>query len=94
MDSSDVMFGIIVLGFVLSGMTARAKYRELKRGRKPSEKAALLPLPRRADRRVLRIHNRQSLNWSPAAHDEHLMRFERDDFRLKKSPVFHWIVRC
>ena len=39
MDSSDVMFGIILLGFVFSGMTARAKYRELKRGRKLSEKS-------------------------------------------------------
>src|SRR5271156_5450390 len=39
MDSSDVMFGIILLGFVLSGMTARAKYLELKRGRKPLEKS-------------------------------------------------------
>jgi hypothetical protein len=38
MDSTDVMFGIILLGFVLSGMTARAEYLGLKRGRKPSEK--------------------------------------------------------
>ena len=39
MDSSDVMFGIILLGFVLSGMTARAEYLGLRRGRKPSEKS-------------------------------------------------------
>ena len=39
MDSSDVMFGIILLGFVLSGMTARAKYLELKLARKLSEKS-------------------------------------------------------
>ena len=39
MDSSDAMFGIILLGFVLSGMTARAEYLRLKRGRKPSEKS-------------------------------------------------------
>ena len=38
MNSTDVMFGIILLGFVLSGMTARAEYLGLKRGRKPSEK--------------------------------------------------------
>jgi hypothetical protein len=42
MDSTDVMFGIILLGFVLSGMTARAEYQGLKRGRKPSEKSGAL----------------------------------------------------
>jgi hypothetical protein len=47
MDSSDVMFGIILLAFVLSGMTARAEYLGLERGRKPSEKSrppAVAPL--------------------------------------------------
>jgi hypothetical protein len=39
MDSTDVMFGIILLGFVLSGMTARAEYLGLKRERKPLEKS-------------------------------------------------------
>ena len=39
MDSTDVMFGIILVGFVLSGMTARAEYLGLKRGRKASEKS-------------------------------------------------------
>ena len=42
MDSTDVMFGIILLGFVLSGITARAEYQGLKRGRKPSEKSRAL----------------------------------------------------
>lgn len=39
MDSGDVMFGIILLGFVLAGMTARAEYLGLKRGRKLIEKS-------------------------------------------------------
>jgi hypothetical protein len=39
MDSTDVMFGIVLLGFVLSGMTARAEYLGLRRGRKPLEKS-------------------------------------------------------
>jgi len=69
MDSSDVMFGIILLGFVLSGITARAEYLGLKRGRKSSEKSRPLAVARRACRRVLRIHEPQSLNRSLAAHD-------------------------
>jgi hypothetical protein len=58
MNSADVMFGNILLGFVLSGMTARAEYLGLKRGRKPSEKSRPLAVAR-ACRRVLRIHEPQ-----------------------------------
>ena len=46
MDSTDVMFGIILLGFVLSGMTARAEYLGLRRGRKPLEKSRPLAVAR------------------------------------------------
>ncbi len=69
MDSSDVMFGIILLGFVLSGMTARAEYLGLKRGRKLSEKSRPLAVAPPCRRQDLRIHEPQSLNQSLDAHD-------------------------
>jgi hypothetical protein len=82
MDSSDVMFGIIFLGFVLSGMTARAKYLELKLGRRLSEKSgspAVAPprlSPGLEDTRATKPQSetgrpRLPLSGSPALHTAH-----------------------
>jgi hypothetical protein len=82
MDSSDVMFGIILLGFVLSGMTARAKYLELKLGRKLSEKSrppAVAPpclSPGLEDTRAIKPQSepgrpRLNLSGGPALHTAH-----------------------
>jgi hypothetical protein len=82
MDSSDVMFGIILLGFVLSAMTARAAYLGLRRGRKPLEKSRPLAVarpcrsPGHEDTRAIKPQSEPgrpplNLSGSPAPHTAH-----------------------
>jgi|SRR5208282_3885895 len=49
MDSGDVMFGIILLGFVLCGLTVRAEYWGLRRARAPEKKVIPLSASRRLE---------------------------------------------
>src|SRR5277367_109322 len=82
MDSTDLMFGIILLGFVLSGMTARAEYLGLRRGRKPLAKSRPLAVARPCrspdleDTRSTKPQSepcrpRLNLSGSPAPHTTH-----------------------